>query len=373
MQQLVAVDLPGGPGFVEALQRIWDDGDVALPLDRRAPGTATTALLAEVEAHRIVDSDGERALDSGGEPMQVGDALVMATSGSTGTPKGVVLTHDAIAASARSTTNRLGTGPDDTWLACLPLSHVGGLAVVTRALITGSRLVVHDGFDASAVKAVARRTACAVALVSTALRRVDPSVFRVIVLGGSRQSATPPVNAVVTYGLTETGSGAVYDGRPLDGVEVRVADDGEIHLRGPMLMRGYRGRSAPPSPIDGDGWLSTGDLGEIMADGRLSVHGRRGDLIVTGGENVWPQVVEEALATEPSVADVCVAGVDDLEWGQRVVAWVVPSVAGDLPTLDALRARLRTTLPAFMAPKEMRIVDAIPRTALGKPARELLP
>lgn len=372
MQQLVAIDLPGGPGFVDALRRIWDDGDAALPLDRRAPRAATAALLTEVAAHRIVDADGARTLDARGEPTQEGDALVIATSGSTGTPKGVVLTHHAIAASARVTTARLEIGTEDTWLACLPLSHVGGLAVVTRALVTGTRLVVHDGFDVSAVEDVGRRNSCAVALVSTALRRVEPSLFRTIVLGGSRQSVTPPANAVVTYGLTETGSGVVYDGRPLDDVDVRVDGDGEIRLRGPMLMRGYRGRSAPPSPIDGDGWLATGDLGEIMPDGRLQVHGRRGDLIVTGGENVWPQVVEAALSADPAVADVCVAGVDDPEWGQRVVAWVVPGGTG-APTLTTMRDLVRRTLPAFMAPKELRIVDAIPRTALGKPARHLLP
>ena len=225
-----------------------------------------------------------------GDEVDDGDALVVATSGSTGAPKGVVLTHDAIAASAEATSRRLEVTTDDHWLACLPLSHVGGLSVVTRALHTGTRLTVLPGFDADAVAAVG---ATLVSLVATALRRIDPSIFRTIVLGGSRPPADRPPNTVTTYGMTETGSGVVYDGVPLDGVEVRLDDDAEVWLRGPMLMRCYRDGS---SPFDADGWLPTGDLGRWLDDGRLHVDGRRGDLIITGGENVWPEAVEAILA-----------------------------------------------------------------------------
>ncbi len=184
-----------------------------------------------------------------------------------------------------------------------------------------------------------------------------------IVLGGSRPPADRPANTVTTYGMTETGSGVVYDGVPLDGVEVRI-DDGEIHLRGPMLMRGYRDGT---SPIDADGWLATGDLGHWLDDGRLHVDGRRGDLIISGGENVWPEAVEAALADHPAVAEVMVRGVDDPEWGQVAEAVVV--AAGPPPTLDALRDHVKRSHPAFMAPKRLVVVDALPRTALGKPRR----
>jgi len=357
--QLVALDLPGGPAFVEQLQRIWDAGDAAFPIDRRLPPSARRNLLT---AMRV------------GEPVEPGDALVVATSGSTGTPKGVVLTHDAVAASAAATSSRLDVRADDHWLACLPLSHVGGLSVVTRALHAGTRLTVHPGFDAAAVDASG---ATLVSLVSTALARIDADRFRTIVLGGSRPPADRPSNTVTTYGMTETGSGVVYDGRPLDGVEVRVerpdradpADDlGPILLRGPMLLRAYRDGTVP---LDADGWFATGDLGRSLDDGRLHVEGRAGDLIITGGENVWPETVESALVDHPAVADVLVRGVDDPEWGQLVEAVVVPD--GDPPTLDQLRAHVKERHPAFMAPRRLQLADTIPRTALGKPRRAQVP
>ena len=316
---------------------------------------------------RLVDADGTHALE--GRPVEPGDALVVATSGSTGTPKGVVLTHDAVRASALASSARLGTGADDTWLACLPLAHVGGFAVIARALHTGARLVVHDGFQADAVQQAARDGATATALVPTALQRIDPALFRVIVLGATRPPEHRPSHVHATYGLTETGSGVVYDGRPLDGVEVHIAADGEVLLRCPMLLRCYRDGT---TPVDGDGWLHTGDLGRWHDDGRLHVEGRRGDLIITGGENVWPDTVEAVLSTHPSVSEVAVAGVPDPEWGQRVVAWVVPTADGDAFTLIDLRSHVGESLPMFCAPKELRLVESLPRTALGKVQRHVL-
>ncbi len=367
MPHLVAIDLPGGDAFVDALRRAWDAGDAVLPIDRRLPPAARAALLDAMAPSRIVDAHGEHTLP--GRPVEPGDALVMATSGSTGNPKGVVLTHDAVAASAHATAARLGTTAADTWLACLPLAHVGGLSVITRALITGATLVVHDGFDADAVTAAAHAGATAVSLVPTALRRIDPALFRVVVLGGARPPADRPANCVATYGLTETGSGVVYDGVPLDGVEVRIDHEGQILLRGPMLLRCYRDGS---TPLDDEGWLHTGDLGHWLPDGRLHVEGRRGDLVITGGENVWPETVDAVLTTHPAIADAAVAGVADNEWGQRLVAWVVPTDPLHPPTLAELRAHVAAQLPVFCAPKELRVVAAIPRTALGKVQRHRL-
>ena len=344
--RLVALDLPGGPAFVDELKRIWDQGDAAFPVDQRLPPAARHELLSTVRV---------------GDEVDVGDALVVATSGSTGIPKGVVLTHDAVAASAEATSARLGVTPDDHWLACLPLSHVGGLSVVTRALHAHARLTVLPGFDATAVTAVG---ATLVSLVPTALARVDPTIFRTIVLGGSRPPPDRPSNTVTTYGMTETGSGVVYDGRPLEGVGIRLGEDDEILVRGPMLLRAYRDGT---SPLDADGWLRTGDIGRWLDDGRLHVVGRAGDLIITGGENVWPEAVEQALLDHPSVSEIMVRGRPDEEWGQVVEAVVVAE--GAPPTLDSLRDHVKEHHPAFMAPRRLEIVAQLPRTRLGKVRR----
>jgi len=367
MPDLVAIDLPGGQAFVDTVRRSWDAGNAVFPIDQRLPGPARQALLAALRPSAIVAS-GSIHRRRHGIPVDDGDALVMPTSGSTGTPKGVVLTHDALHASARATSQRLGVTDADQWLACLPLAHIGGFSVLTKAWWAGVALTVHDGFDAAAVTRAAHDGATLVSLVPAALNRIDPALFRVIVLGGSRPPADRPSNTVTTYGMTETGSGIVYDGRPLDDVEVRIVDS-EIVVRGPMLLRCYRDGT---SPFDAEGWLHTSDLGHWLADGRLHVDGRRGDLIITGGENVWPDAVEAALRGHPAVADVAVAGVADPMWGQRVVAWVVPTTAAAPPSLTDLRNHVGEHHPAFMAPKELVLVASIPRTALGKVVRSAL-
>lgn len=356
MNRLVAIPANGAQ-LVEALQRAWDAGDAVLPLDPRLPAPAQRAVL---EAARL------------DEPVEPGDALVIATSGTTGTPRLVVHTHASVAASARATSAALGVDPGrDRWLACLPLVHVGGLSVVTRALVTGTPLVVHDRFDAPAVEEAARAGCTLTSLVPTALARVDATGFRRVLMGGQAPPPDRPANVVVTYGLTETGSGVVYDGRPLADVEVRIADDGEIHLRCPMSLRAYRDGH---DPKDAAGWLRTGDLGRLRPDGTLHVDGRHGDLIITGGENVWPAPVERVLGTHPAVAEVAVIGRPDPEWGQRVVAIVVPVDPGRPPRLEELREHAKAELPAFAAPTVLELVATLPRTASGKVRRtELRP
>lgn len=381
MPDLVAIDLPGGRGFVDALRAVWDTGDAAAPLDPRLPRVAADPLVAALRPTRLVRSDGEIVRVQGGEPVEEGDALVLATSGSTGTPRGVVLTHAAVAASAHATSARLGVDPaEHHWLACLPLSHVGGLSVVTRSMLTGTPCTVLPGFDAAEVSAIARRGAAThVSLVATALRRVEPNLFACILLGGAAPpGGALPSNVVTTYGMTETGSGVVYDGVPLDGVEVAIGTgrpgegaEGEVLLRAPMLLRTYRDGIDPriPGPDGRGGWLPTGDGGRFTRDGRLQVDGRLAEVVTTGGEKVWPVPVEQLVATHPLVAEAAVWRRPDPEWGERVVAWIVPTDPASPPSLEELTYLVRSVLPPWAAPKELVVVDRLPRTASGKVRR----
>jgi O-succinylbenzoic acid--CoA ligase len=318
----------------------------------------------------VVDGDGERWRRPAGVPVEPGDALVVATSGTTGEPKGVVLTHDAVASSAAATSARLSVDVScDRWLACLPVAHIGGLAVITRALVTGTPLSVLPRFDALEVTRAARfEGTTLVSLVPTTLARVDAGLFRTVVLGGSTPPASLPDNVVVTYGMTETASGVVYDGLALDGVDACVVE-GEIMLRGPMLLRCYRdGRD----PKTSDGWFATGDAGMVEPDGRITVSGRMSDLVITGGENVWPHAVEAVIAGHPLVGEVAVGGRPDPEWGERVVAWVVPADPNERPDLATLRTLVGEQLPAYAAPRELVLVAALPRATSGKVARREL-
>ena len=361
---------------------MWDTGDAVAPLDPRLPPPARRKSLGVLAPTRLVASDGEVVRLSGGIPVEEGDAVVIATSGSAGAPRGVVLTHAAVEASARATSARLAIDPvRHHWLACLPLAHIGGLSVLMRALVTGTPCTVLPGFDADAVAAIGRRgDATHVSLVATALARVDPGVFTCILLGGAAPPTALPPNVVTTYGMTETGSGVVYDGVPLDGVDVAVGTGrggggraGEVLLRGPMLLRAYRDGVVPtvPGPDGRGGWLPTGDGGRLEA-GRLVVDGRLAEVITTGGEKVWPVPVELAIATLPEVAEVAVWRRPDAEWGERVVAWVVPADPSAPPLLEALVEVVRETLPPWAAPKELVITDRLPRTSSGKVRRSAL-
>jgi o-succinylbenzoate---CoA ligase len=400
--EAVAVLLPAPEATRAAVAR-WEAGEAVVPLDPAAPGPDLRRALAALRPTALLDGDG-RSRRRDGVPVAAGVAAVVATSGTTGERKGVELTFAGLAASGSAVVSALGGGAEDGWLCCLPVHMVAGLAVLGRAWATGAPVTVQAGFDPAAVAEAARtgRRPAFVSLVPTMLRRLleaEPDAaagFAHILLGGGpidpallARARAGGATVSTTYGMTETWGGIVHNGHPLCGVELRLdrADGaaepgpgsegvGEILVRAPMLMRGYRlWPEGTAAAIDGDGWYRTGDVGRFdpAAGGRLRIVDRLGDVVNTGGVKVSPTEVERVLAGHPAVADVCVAGRPDPEWGQRVVAFVVPAEPAAPPALDDLRAFARGELPAAKLPREVVLVTAIPRTAGGKPLRRLLP
>jgi O-succinylbenzoic acid--CoA ligase len=298
------------------------------------------------------------------------------TSGTTGAPKPVELTYGNHAASAIASADALGLDPGDRWLCPLPLHHVGGLNVLIRSVINHTAVVLHERFDADRVRATLEAGEVTLAsLVPTMLARLRAAGLRrapglrAIALGGgpapaglldwAREAGIP---VVPVYGMTETCSQIVAGdpGRPLPGVELLIGANGEILVRGPMVA---------PAEVGSDGWLHTGDLGSLDDEGRLQVLGRLKELIVTGGENVAPLEVEQALLAHPAVLDAGVAGVPDSDWGEAVTAFVVLS---EPAAAEQLRAWCRERLAPFKVPKAFHAVDALPRSAGGKLLRDRL-
>ncbi|MFT7836316.1 o-succinylbenzoate--CoA ligase [Saccharothrix sp. BKS2] len=307
--------------------------------------------------------------------------LAVGTSGSTGEPKTVLLSASALVASARLTHARLG-GPG-TWLLALPTTHIAGIQVLVRSVVAGTEpgvMDLADGFRASGFAAAAREVLARpgrhyTALVPTQLSRLTATdgpglaavrAFDAVLIGGA---ATPPallararglgVRVVTTYGMSETSGGCVYDGLPLDGVRVRLVD-GRIEVRGPVLALGYRGGERFGE------WFRTGDLGHIHPDGVLEVLGRADDVIISGGENIPPTLVERVLVAQRGVREACAVGLPDPEWGQVVAAAVVPEDPGHLPDPDALRAAVGLSIGRFAVPKRVIFVSELPLRGPGK-------
>jgi o-succinylbenzoate---CoA ligase len=348
---LRVVEAAYGPELVAALEAALAGGPAVLPVPA---GAAGQRLLAALRPDL---------------PAPEGVALVVPTSGSTGEPKGVELTAAALAASAAATEARIGAG---RWLLALPVTHVAGLQVVLRALRAGAPPVTGE-----LVEATRRHRPDYVSLVPTQLRRFLGSAaatgalasYRAVLLGGAaaapalvRRARDAGVPVVTTYGMSETCGGCVYDGVPLDGVSVGI-EAGRIALAGPVVARGYRFGPGFPG-----GRFRTGDLGTWDGQ-RLTVLGRADDVVNTGGEKVAPAAVEAALAEHPAVVDAAVVGVPDEEWGERVVAVVV--LSGPLSVDDA-RAFVAARVSAAAAPRELRVVDALPLLPSGKLDRAAL-
>ncbi len=364
---VVALDGPAGPEWLAAMDEVWSHGGVISPIDSRLPAAARHAMVATVApTHVMAVQDRSVTRLPDGVPAEPGDALIMCTSGTTGQPRAVIHTHRSIAASAAATNDWLATTPDDHWMACLPLAHIGGLSVVFRARARASRLTVLPRFDAPTVMAATAgpQPVTRVSLVTRALADVDSSRFTTVLLGGAAPPPDRPANVIATYGMTETGSGVVYNGIPLDGVELRSDAHDQLWVRGPMLMRGYRDGL---TPFDSDGWFPTGDLGRF--DGTtVSVFGRAGDVIVSGGEKVDPARVEPILTATAGVMAAAVIGRADKRWGQRVVALIELVPGATAPPLEQLRDAVKAELPVWYAPTELEVTK-LPRTASGKVRR----
>lgn len=372
---LVAVTLAPGRAWLPLLRAAREVGFAVLPIDARLAEQERETLLRKAQPTVIVGAEGLRRVD--GAAIEAGIALVIATSGTSGRPALAELPHSAVAAAIHASSSAIGADSRQRWISALPLAHIGGMLVVYRHLILGAPLTFRRRLTSSIVTDVpdARFTS----IVPTQLVRLldggaDLRHFRAILVGGSgmdaalqRSAAAAGAPVVPTYGMTETCGGVVYAGRPLAGTDVHASAAGELLIRGPTLMRGYRlDPDATAAAFDSNGWLRTGDGGEVDADGSVHVRGKLADVIVSGGEKIWPAEVEAALSGHPDLAAVMVAASPDREWGQRVVARVVPRRRTAPPSLESLNAFAAETIARHKLPRELIIVDALERTAIGK-------
>ena len=363
---------------------------------RAAPALERLPLPAAVLPGERVDPDPEATF------------TVLYTSGTSGRSRGACLSRANFLAIAEGSMERLGPVVAGRWLACMPLFHVGGLSILMRSVRFGGPVRLLPRFDAAEVSdTLDAGDVAAASLVPTMLSRLlkhrgsrpAPPGLRTVLLGGAAAAPELLARALVagypvcpTYGLTEAcsqvataappfaGAAQPQPMRPLQGTELRIVHDGrdvppgtpgEILVRGPTVMRGYLNQPQATARALQGGWLHTGDIGCLDADGALQVLDRRDDLIVSGGENVYPAEIEAVLLEHPDVEEAGVAGVADGDLGARVVAWIV-TAPGRTPDREALQRHCRRHLAGFKQPREFRFVEALPRTASGKLQRRCL-
>jgi o-succinylbenzoate---CoA ligase len=387
----VALTMPPGREMVVLIHALMKLGAVLLPVnprlsdaERRAVLKAERPVLELSDAGELTQTEADLPL-LGEHDMDDVHCRIL-TGGSSGASRAIGLTYGNHLWSAVGSAFNIGVQPDDCWLCCLPLSHISGLSIVMRAVIYGTTVGLHNGFDLDRVAETFEKGDASVAsLVSTMLIRlleadVALSSPRAILIGGGpvpddalSEAVGRGARVVQTYGLTEACSQVTTlepadakrklgsAGRPLLTTHLRI-EEGEILVQGPTVA---------PGCSDADGWLHTGDLGRIDEEGFLYVEDRIDDLIVTGGENVVPAEVEQVLLRHPEVADAAVVGREDPEWQQAVTAVVVLREDADLGT-EELRRHCASELAGYKVPKRIEIASALPRSPSGKLLRRAL-
>ncbi|MBI4570990.1 MAG: o-succinylbenzoate--CoA ligase [Chloroflexi bacterium] len=393
---------------VEAAALIYDEANTDRATALREACLATRA----VGMGEVVGGGNEGvSLEAAPEPRFRLSAVhsIVYTSGTSGSPKGAMLTYGNHLWSATGSVLNLGLRSDDRWLACLPLFHVGGLAILLRSVIYGIPAVVHESFEPIVVnRAIDEDGVTIVSVVGAMLQRIldvrgdrpYPPTLRCVLVGGGpvprsllEECAQRGMPVVQTYGLTEAASQVATlapddaprklgsAGKPLFATKVRVQGDdsgvlpagvpGEIAVRGPTVMAGYYHRPEETARVLRNGWLHTGDVGYLDDEGYLYVLDRRADLIISGGENVYPAQVEAVLAAHPAVEEAGVTGLPDEQWGQTVAA-LVKLRRGARASEEELRAFCRERLAGYKVPVAVRFVDELPRNAQGKLVRRAL-
>jgi O-succinylbenzoic acid--CoA ligase len=388
---IVPISLRPSVEYVVAVHALMKLGAVALPIDPRMGEQERRDAMGPQLAPMTIGEPGdlgghEADLPLLGELEMDAVCTRILTSGTAGAPRGVDLTYGNHLWSAVGSAFNLGVDPGDRWLCCVPLFHVSGLSILLRSAIYGTTAVLHDGFDVDRVaESLQRDEITIVSLVTTMLTRLlDAGAAierpRALLVGGGpvpdevlEEALGLGATVVQTYGLTEAASQVTTlapaeaerkrgsAGRPLLTTHVRIAD-GEILVQGPTVA---------PAALDADGWLHTGDSGRIDEEGFLWVEGRRDDVIVTGGENVSPEEVEDVLVAHPDVAEAAVVGRPDPDWQNAVVAVVVPR-EGSETEADELKSWCAARLTGFKVPKRIELVSELPRTASGKLQRAAL-